>query len=105
MNPLEKVVLVTVGSTRFDMLVNRMLSPDVIAALERECYTSLILQIGESVLDRESSSIQRASRLNITTYKFKPSLEEEYRKASLVVSHAGTYFTVISSHLLSHLTL
>ncbi len=89
------LVFVTVGSTRFDALVQAALSDRVLAALSQAGYTTIVIQCGNSDF-AHAHSIQNGESLNIqqqhTTiemYKFKPSLEEDYERADMVISHAG----------------
>lgn len=87
---------VTVGSTRFDALVQQALSQPVVDALRTKGYTTLVVQCGDSDFDH-SRFIQEGEswtrRLegvgHIEVWKFKPTLQEEYQQADLVISHAG----------------
>lgn len=89
-------VLVTVGSTRFDALVQAVLSEPVLAALRARGYSRLTVQCGNSEFDangfeqQEEGLVQTTENgIDIVVWKFRPSLEEEYEKADLVISHAG----------------
>ncbi|EMD38396.1 glycosyltransferase family 1 protein [Gelatoporia subvermispora B] len=89
-------VFVTVGSTRFDALIHRVLSDDVLAALRTRGYSTLVVQCGNSDWDA-SSFIQEgddwrhaADDMTIEVWRFKPSLQEEYERADLIISHAGS---------------
>lgn len=90
-------VLVTVGSTRFDALVQAVLSEPVLAALRARGYSRLTVQCGNSEFDangfeqQEDGLVQTTENgIGIVVWKFRPSLEEEYEKADLVISHAGS---------------
>jgi len=86
----------TVGSTRFDALVDAALSKPVLSTLRSKGYTKLAVQCGNSGLDSTSSfshdeglfSIE-SEGISIELWKFKPSLQENYEQADLVISHAG----------------
>ncbi|KAF5391400.1 hypothetical protein D9757_001976 [Collybiopsis confluens] len=90
------LAFVTVGSTRFDELVQAALSSAVLSSLRRRGYTSLIVQRGNSVFPYEDDAGAETLRLekngvHIECWKFKPSLQTEYEKADIVISHAGEF--------------
>lgn len=88
---------VTVGSTKFDALIDSVLSQQVLAALRLQGYTTLVIQSGNSLVGIASvtaTTVDDTTRLqkdglDIEIWKFKPSLEAEYKQADLVISHAG----------------
>jgi hypothetical protein len=88
-------VVITVGSTRFDALVEAALSRPVLNALTQKGYSDVVIQCGNSQVDDASSPTERRERnvrrygANIDVWKFKPSLDEEYDAADLVIGHAG----------------
>ena len=87
-------VLITVGSTRFDALVGAALSQPVLNALTQKGYYDVVIQCGNSQVDDAFSRTERERNVrrygvNIDVWKFKPSLEEEYDAADLVIGHAG----------------
>jgi hypothetical protein len=86
-------VLVTVGSTKFDALVRAALSQSVLDALFHKSYTDLVIQCGGSHVDEfDSKDVERSvhkNGLNIDVWRFKPSLDEAYDAADLVIGHAG----------------
>ena len=86
---------VTVGSTRFNALVQAVFTEDVLSSLCRKGYRSLIVQCGNSVFEMVSA-IQNGGTckmskagVDIEFWPYKPSLQEDYEKADLVISHAG----------------
>jgi len=87
---------VTVGSTRFDALVHRVLDPEALAALRKQGYRTLVVQTGNSVttplppLIGDAPQIVQLEGLQVEYWKFRPSLEDEYSKADLIISHAGS---------------
>lgn len=89
------LAFLTVGSTKFDSLVQAALSEAVLNSLVQKGYTELIIQCGNSDFELASSTNHQEvlnlvrNEVNITLWKFKPSLEEEYRRADIVISHAG----------------
>ncbi|THU86438.1 glycosyl transferase [Dendrothele bispora CBS 962.96] len=90
------LAFVTVGSTRFDSLVDRVLSEEVLASLRGRGYTKLVVQCGNSafghanLLQQETELHLEKDGVSIELWKFKPSLQEEYERADLVISHAGS---------------
>ena len=86
---------VTVGSTRFDTLVQAVFTEDVLFSLCRKGYTRLVVQCGNSTFELASTikngdthKMKRAG-VDIEFWSYKPSLQEDYEKADLVISHAG----------------
>lgn len=79
--------LVTVGSTKFDLLVDFALSRDCLEALREGEYTKLIVQYGNS---KWPANVPEGI-VSIAAYKFKPTLMDDIRAADLVISHAGLY--------------
>ncbi|CAL1704487.1 unnamed protein product [Somion occarium] len=86
---------VTVGSTRFDGLVQRALSDAVLDVLRAKGYSKIVVQCGNSEFDTKSyewtgETWVRRGEEHIEVWRFKPSLQEEYEQADLVISHAGS---------------
>ena len=92
-------VFVTVGSTRFDALVQTVLSEPVLDVLRKRGYRTLDVQCGNSDFDAShlrrdaDDHWQRAGDLETSIWRFKPSLKEDYERADLIISHAGTCYT------------
>lgn len=92
------LAFVTVGSTRFDGLVQRALSDAVVDELCAKGYNHLVVQCGNSDFDAglythdgETWTRQRADGGIVEVWRFKPTLQEEYERADLVISHAGEW--------------
>ncbi|TBU35911.1 glycosyl transferase [Dichomitus squalens] len=89
-------VFVTVGSTRFDALVQKVLSEPVLDVLRAKGYRTLDVQCGNSDFDASQLSRngedrwQRAGDVETSVWRFKPTLKEEYERADLIISHAGS---------------
>jgi len=86
---------VTIGSTRFDLLIKEILSPHTLEALKSRRCTTLTVQCGNSAFE-QASLIAKGETVNLSIegiqvelWKFKPALIKEYEKADLVISHAG----------------
>lgn len=85
----------SVGSTRFDSLVSSAFQERFLSCLQRKGFQSLVVQCGNSAFDL-ADTLEDGKKLKLTKsgieieyWKFQPSLEEEYQKADLVISHAG----------------
>lgn len=79
---------VTVGSTKFDDLIDIVASGDFLARLSVNGYTRLVVQYGNSKL-RQSFQSETSHGVEVIAWKFKLSLSEEYLAADLIISHAG----------------
>lgn len=91
----QMLVFVTVGSTKFDALAQATISEPVLAALHTRGFVRVVLQRGNSDLDfdygastQESLTITKAG-VDIETWKFKPSIQDDIERADLVISHGG----------------
>lgn len=89
------LAFVTVGSTKFDALVQATISEPVLTALHTKGFVWIVLQRGNSDLDlgygpstQDSLTIRKAG-VNIETWKFKSSIQDDIGRADLVISHAG----------------
>jgi beta-1,4-N-acetylglucosaminyltransferase len=102
---------VTVGSTRFDALVQRTLSDAIVNVLQGLDYSHIIVQCGNSEFDSSHYDQRGDSWVRevegggtVEVWKFKPSLQAEYEQADLVISHAGivVFKTIMRSWLRDH---
>ncbi len=94
-----KRVLVTVGSTFFDELVDAVLSDEVLAAFRARGVEDVVVQCGsykgkdnKHILGLSSTPMHSQDNehgLQLEVYTYKPNLNDEFVKADLVVSHAG----------------
>jgi len=98
------LAFVTVGSTQFDSLIQAILSKPILCCLSRKGYTHLIVQCGKSNFDLAASvgasglSLQIES-IQVEIWQFKPSLQTEYEKADLVISHSGANISISRTDL------
>ncbi|KZV66512.1 glycosyltransferase family 1 protein [Peniophora sp. CONT] len=84
-------VFVTVGSTKFDALVEAVLSQNVLEALSARRYEDVVVQCGNSrVEDAILGDARPLHGARIVVYRFKPSLVQDVDVADLVISHAGS---------------
>ncbi|KAL9714758.1 N-acetylglucosaminyldiphosphodolichol N-acetylglucosaminyltransferase catalytic subunit alg13 [Leucoagaricus gongylophorus] len=87
---------VTIGSTRFDLLVKEILSVRTLEALKSRGCTTLTVQCGNSAFEQASliakgeTTKLSVEGIQVELWKFKPALTKEYEKADLVISHAGS---------------
>ena len=79
---------VTVGSTKFDGLIDIIVSEYFLTTLSTSGYTRLVVQYGNSKV-RQPFCNGTSHGVEVITWPFKPSLREEYLAADLVISHAG----------------
>jgi beta-1,4-N-acetylglucosaminyltransferase len=89
---------VTVGSTHFDGLVEAVLRDETLEQLYAKGYRQLVIQAGETrlgILPPGSSSRNWTNLLEISIWKFKPSLLQDFNEAELVISHAGMAFSEV----------
>ncbi|KAF9009430.1 glycosyltransferase family 1 protein [Cyathus striatus] len=90
------LAFITVGSTKFDALIETIFSTPTLVSLCSRGYTNLIVQCGNSNFEFASAIANGRTQtlekdgVKIEYWKFKPSLQEEYEKADLVISHAGS---------------
>ncbi|KAJ4488056.1 glycosyl transferase [Lentinula aciculospora] len=91
------LAFITVGSTRFDGLIQSVFSTPVLTNFSNKGYTNIVVQCGNSefphvhLLAQGEQSFQlEKDGLLIECWKFKPSLQEDYERADLIISHAGS---------------
>ena len=88
-------VFLTVGTTRFEALIQAADSHAVAEALATRGYRRLVMQIGSGdykprVLVPSGTTARHASGLEVTFFEFLPSLKDQMAAADLVISHAGS---------------
>ncbi|CAH1790731.1 unnamed protein product [Owenia fusiformis] len=79
-------VFVTVGTTSFDDLIKSVCQPKTCQILNKGGYGKLLLQVGRGDYEPQADMI---SGLNIEHYRYKDSIADDIKHASLVISHAG----------------
>ncbi|KAF9917801.1 N-acetylglucosaminyldiphosphodolichol N-acetylglucosaminyltransferase catalytic subunit alg13 [Lobosporangium transversale] len=100
----HRSIFVTVGTTRFDKLVNAISSPDLLQLMHDLGFTHLSLQHGNSIvptlflptIDNSEATttatvttIVKVESMQIEVYKYKASLHDDMINADLIISHAG----------------
>ncbi|XP_017874032.1 PREDICTED: UDP-N-acetylglucosamine transferase subunit ALG13 homolog [Drosophila arizonae] len=84
------VVYVTVGTTKFDGLINVVTSAPVLCALQKLKCQKLVLQHGNStpVEDSELQLIHEKYGIQVDQYKFRPNTAD-IQAADVIIGHAG----------------
>ncbi|XP_060568701.1 UDP-N-acetylglucosamine transferase subunit ALG13 homolog [Ruditapes philippinarum] len=82
----EKSVFVTVGTTRFDKLIETVCCASTLKCLQMLGYKKVLLQVGAGEVEPTESTVQG---ITVDSYRFKPSIKEDIDSADLVISHAG----------------
>lgn len=109
----EKSVFVTVGTTSFDELIASVTEKSLLKVctailifrtyqynyctfatqlLVIKGYTRLTLQIGRGSYNPPTPP--EVAGILLEYYRFKPSLQEDMKKASLIISHGGEFVAV-----------
>lgn len=85
----NKRVFVTVGTTEFDELIEKITDNSILELLVRLGYSNLRLQIGRGRLEAINCKIDKNIPIKIDHYRFKNDIKEDLSSADLVISHAG----------------
>ncbi|VDO48699.1 unnamed protein product [Schistosoma margrebowiei] len=92
------VVFVTVGTTSFDGLINEVNKIEFHEGLSRLGYKDLIIQYGsgsitpripEDICAENTEHLSTTPFLRMKSFRYKDSLVDEFKSASLVISHGG----------------
>eukprot|EP00815_Leptocylindrus_aporus_P008455 CAMPEP_0116058274 /NCGR_PEP_ID=MMETSP0322-20121206/5105_1 /TAXON_ID=163516 /ORGANISM="Leptocylindrus danicus var. apora, Strain B651" /LENGTH=185 /DNA_ID=CAMNT_0003542437 /DNA_START=107 /DNA_END=664 /DNA_ORIENTATION=+ len=95
-----KTVFVTVGTTSFDDLISTISSNKALNFLKECEFERIVIQYGKgqppnfissSVLDTDERVVSGVclEEMKYSAYRFKSSLQEDMKEASLIISHAG----------------
>jgi beta-1,4-N-acetylglucosaminyltransferase len=82
------VLFVTVGTTRFNELVDAVTTTQSLEWMEKEGFTHLLIQYGTGSQPKfppHNGSFQ----IQMECYSFRPSLKQDMETADLILSHAG----------------
>ncbi len=93
-------MFVTVGSTKFEQLVDKVLSTPTLRLLRSFSYTRLVMQVGDgSHADANLAPLATLPRgtlvhfvkegMQIDAFTYKSSISDDLAAADLVLSHAG----------------
>jgi beta-1,4-N-acetylglucosaminyltransferase len=81
----KRSIFVTVGTTRFDLLIEMVTKPVALDWMKLNGYTDFIIQYGKG----EEPIIPRNAPVKCRAYSFESSLEHDMKEADLIISHAG----------------
>lgn len=89
-------VFVTVGTTKFDALIQAVDTIEFADALVKQGYTALVIQKGagrhqvQTPAPLGKQHHQHSNKLQVQVFNFAPSLAEYMQQADLIISHAGS---------------
>ena len=89
-------VFVTVGTTKFDVLIQAVDTTEVANALVSKGYSKLVVQKGagkyqmHTLLPQGSQQHQLSNGLHVQVFDYAPSLADYMTAADLIISHAGS---------------
>ena len=89
-------VFVTVGTTKFDALIQAVDTIEVADALVKQGYTALVIQKGagryqvQTLVPLGRQHHQHSNGLQVQVFEFAPSLADYMKQADLIISHAGS---------------
>ncbi len=92
----KRTVFVTVGTTKFEMLVDLVLTDAILKTLNSQGYQRVVMQVGDG--KHQDEHIKELGDRPVTFYKegveiraycYTPSLRDDLLAADLVISHAG----------------
>lgn len=92
--PPPKSIFVTVGSTKFDALIERILQEDTLKTIRDAGFSRLVVQCGDSVLSLDwtlsGTTLERnVEGLSVELWRFEPSIDARMASADVIISHAG----------------
>lgn len=82
-------VVVTVGSTRFAELTDRVVSTEFIEALKHAGVQHVTIQHGDQELPKSAKELRKISGMKFKTFQYLPEMDNVISSADLVISHAG----------------
>ncbi|KXZ41565.1 hypothetical protein GPECTOR_390g204 [Gonium pectorale] len=91
----ERSVFVTVGTTKFDALVERVDSLELLRILRSKGYSKLVIQKGNGsyvphVVVPAGQAKATTEGIDVEYFDYSPSLAAYISSAALVISHAGS---------------
>lgn len=79
--------MVTVGTTQFDDLIRCVTADQALQCIAANGYNRLLIQYGKG--KKPDKEHHKEFGVQVDSYDFKPSLEEDMLQADLILSHAG----------------
>ena len=93
----KKTLFVTVGSTKFELLINTVLKDETLKQLRKYGFQKLIMQVGngkhedEHLLNLSQAPVKfYKSNIEVHAYCYKSTLRDDLFSADMVISHAGS---------------
>jgi beta-1,4-N-acetylglucosaminyltransferase len=83
----KRSIFVTVGTTRFDPLIQAVTRVEALQWMKRNGYTHLVIQYGKGL--EPVKQVAENAFVDIRSYSFQPSLEQDMKEADLLISHGG----------------
>ncbi|KAJ3424176.1 asparagine linked glycosylation (alg) [Anaeramoeba flamelloides] len=80
-------IFVTVGTTSFVTLIERIDTPEFLDQLISKGFKSITIQTGK--IDYKPKHLPKYQNLESEVYGLKPSIAQDFQKCDLVISHAG----------------
>ncbi|GAW78973.1 glycosyltransferase [Plasmodium gonderi] len=94
----KKTLFVTVGSYKFDELIEFVDTYEFHDFLQNEGFSKMTMQIGEGTyvpkLIYKNKDNNRKSLKRVKYFRYKKSLSEYFKKAKLILCHAGAGTTI-----------
>eukprot|EP01083_Nonionella_stella_P088369 246245_1 len=87
----QKQCFITVGTTKFDLLIEILNCGDILELLHIKGFSKLTVQFGRGTVE-PAQLIERARSFpdfSVEAFRFADSLDEYINRADLVISHAG----------------
>ncbi|KAI8880365.1 glycosyltransferase family 1 protein [Backusella circina FSU 941] len=83
-------LFITVGSTGFDQLIETTTATEFLSSLKALGITKVTYQYGssESIFNKNMQAYN-GPVIDMNGYKYKPNIEEDMKKADIIISHAG----------------
>lgn len=85
----KRSIFVTVGTTRFDLLIEAVTRSSSLEWMELNGYTDLVIQYGKGKEPVLPEDFNKSKKVSCRWYQFQPSLEQDMIHADLIISHAG----------------
>lgn len=85
-------LFVTVGTTEFEELIEAIDNSDFLQAFRENGFDEIIIQYGRGVYQPKNLQpelVKSLYSINLELFRFRDSLQAEFRKADLVIGHAG----------------
>lgn len=82
----ESTIFVTVGTTKFDLLIETLCQAEVLSMFSQMGYTKILMQIGKGEYIPKDG---KQMGIVVEHYTLKDSIAADMQQASLVISHAG----------------